>query len=206
MTTSITRAIAGRAALSIVLAGLALCAGPAGAQEPYVALEIGPSFFADSELSSGGLSADLEFDPGFAVGGAIGARIADISRAELRLSYRRADTDEIGPVSVSGDVGILSAMANGYVDLPVNLPVQPYVGIGIGVGVLFADFRANSVNVDDEDAEFAYNVMAGVAYELTESVVLDAGYRYFATTDADIQGVDAEIDIHELLFGVRYEF
>lgn len=190
-----------------VIGSVSLLPGSAEADGAYLELQVGPSFFADSDLSNGG-TAELSFDTGFNVGGAAGARFMDIVRAELGLHYRNADTDEIrvpllGSGSVSGDVGVFTAMANGYLDLDFwDVPVVPYVGAGIGAGVVFADFAG----VDDEDSVFAYNVMGGVAYELTDHWVGRAGYRYLGTTDPKIQGVEAEVDIHELVFGLRYEF
>jgi opacity protein-like surface antigen len=69
--------------------------------------------------------------------------------------------------------------------------------------------------VDDTSVEFAWNVMGGISYFLTEDWVLTGGYRYFSTTDAELDAtlvglgsgsLKAEVGIHELLFGVRYEF
>lgn len=181
-------------------------AAPAGAQM-YVGLEAGPAFYMDSELSPGP-GPDLEYETGFNVGGVLGAHFLDIARGELAVSYRLADTDDAGPLPVSGDLGVLGVMGNAYLDLELgdDVPVTPYLGFGIGLGAAFADFRAGSTNVEDEDVVFAYNVLAGVGFDVTEEVVLQVGYRYFATTDPEIQGVDVELDIHELVFGARYEF
>jgi opacity protein-like surface antigen len=183
----------------------------AGAEgnDMYVELQAGPTFPEDSDLSQGGQSGELTYDTGFNVGGAAGIRFLDVGRAEVALSYRQADTDRLkqfGSTPVSGDVGLFTSMANGYIDIPINLPVTPYVGGGIGVGVVMADFRANGNKVDDDDTQFAYNLMGGLIYQLQEDVAVRVGYRYLATTDAEIQGVDTEVHLHEMVFGVRYEF
>jgi len=186
-------------------------AGAEGNNGMYVELSAGPTFATDSDLSANGQSGKFTYDDaGFNVGGAAGMHFLDIARAEVGLDYRQAEIDRLrqfgGSVPVSGDVGLFTAMANGYVDLPINLPVTPYIGAGIGVGVVLADFRVNGTHVDDEDTQFAYNFMAGIVYHIQESLALKAGYRYVGTTDADIQGVDTEIGIHELVMGARYEF
>jgi opacity protein-like surface antigen len=178
---------------------VALFAVPAAAEGPYVELEVGPSFFSDSDLS--GTSTDLEYDTGFVVGGAAGYRFIEQARAELAVSYRQSDTD-----NASGEVGLLGVMANGFFDIDLDLLVTPYVGAGVGLGAVFTDFRAGSTRVEDEDTEFAYNIMGGAAFDLTEELVLDAGYRYFGMTEARIQGVDVEFDVHEIVFSLRYEF
>lgn len=196
--------------IALVLALALLHAAVARADGAYLALEVGPAFFPDSDLSRGSASGDLSYDPGFHVGGAIGVRALDVVRGELGLSYRRADTDQLeeggSSDGVSGDVGIFASMANGYLDCAfLDLPVTPYVGAGLGVGVVLADFEVGGTRVEDADTQFAYNVMGGVSYD-ANGVVFSAGYRYFATTDADIEGVDTEIDVHEVTFGVRYEY
>lgn len=196
--------------IALVLAVAALHAAAARADGPYLALEVGPVFLPDSDLSRGSASGELRYDPGFHVGGAFGVRTLDVVRGELSLGYRRADTDELEEDGtsdeVSGDVGVFAPMANGYLDMAfLGLPVTPYVGAGLGVGVVLADFEVDGVRVEDEDTQFAWNAMGGLSYD-AGGVVFSAGYRYFATTDADIQGVDTEIDVHEATLGVRYEY
>jgi opacity protein-like surface antigen len=74
-------------------------------------------------------------------------------------------------------------MANGYVDLGTWFGVTPYVGAGIGgafhkFGVLtdvgFGTGYATSKSTDN----FAWAVMAGLGYNITPNLKLEAGYRY----------------------------
>ena len=193
----------------LVFSCACLFAAAAAADGPYVELRGGPSFFADSDRDRPG---DLVYeDAGFNVGGAVGGRFADVARGEFAIHYSRSDTDELdvtGPnPPVSGDMGVFSAMGNAYLDADFwDLPVVPYVGFGIGLGIVLADFRVGPTHVDDEEAVFAYNAMAGVSFEVSENWVASTGYRYLGTTDANIRGVDVEMDLHEWVFGVRYEF
>jgi OOP family OmpA-OmpF porin len=199
---------------------------PAAALPPeggnfYVGLDAGASFVADSDISGGGLSGVASFDPGFNVGAAFGYRFLEHFRSELNTSYRRANVDKVtggGETLIgAGDAGVFSAMVNGYFDWDLGIPVKPYIGVGIGVGVVMvdSDASANVLIVDDSTAEFAWNVMGGLSFEVVENVIISGGYRYFSTLDATLDAtlvgfgsgsVDGEIGVHELIFGVRYEF
>lgn len=100
-----------------------------------------------------------------------------------------------------------SVMANAYFDYLTCTPWTPYVGAGIGSAYLKAD--------DGEQAKSVYNlawqVMAGLTYDINSHWTLDAGYRY-----ADLgrirknvgEGHVAKLTArdHEIMLGVRYTF
>ena len=99
-----------------------------------------------------------------------------------------------------------SVMANAYFDYLTCTPWTPYVGAGIGSAYLKAD--------DGDQAKSVYNlawqVMAGLTYDINSHWTVDAGYRY-----ADLgrirknygEGV-AKLTArdHEIMLGVRYTF
>ena len=64
----------------------------------------------------------------------------------------------------------LSGMANLWVDIPLEAPVEPYVGGGIGVTGL-------EVNGEGKTA-FAWQVGAGLAYKISDTVAITADYRH----------------------------
>jgi opacity protein-like surface antigen len=167
------------------------------------------------------VSGDVEFDPGFAVGGAVGYRVQEWMRAELNLSYREADIDKLtGPGFVlegAGDAGAFAALANLYFDFTPREPVTPYVGVGIGVALIDVDSdgSANVLTINDDSTEFAWNVMAGAAWSVTDNVDLTLGYRYLSTNDGEFNATEvgvgsSEMDVgfgvHEVMFGARYNF
>ena len=99
-----------------------------------------------------------------------------------------------------------SFMANAYFDYLTCTPWTPYVGAGIGLSHLKADNGdvAKSVN------NLAWQVMAGLAYDITSNWTADVGYRY-----ADLgrvrknygEGVTkVTARDHEIMAGVRYNF
>lgn len=99
-----------------------------------------------------------------------------------------------------------SFMANAYFDYLTCTPWTPYVGAGIGLSHLKADFgeQAKSVN------NLAWQVMAGIAYDVTSNWTLDAGYRYADLGRIRKNWGDSVTKVtardHEIMFGARYNF
>ena len=151
-------------------------------------------------------------------------------RAEFALGYRseREITGE-PPVFVPNDpihatVSTYTAMLNIYKDLGRWRGIVPYVGVGIGVAYNEVDdvfFTQNPGLVNrirgNSDLAFAWSVMAGFGYQISNRAVLDFGYRYidFGSVRSDradsafFVNPSVEIDdltAHELKFGLRYHF
>ena len=99
-----------------------------------------------------------------------------------------------------------SVMANAYFDYLTCTPWTPYVGAGIGSAYLKAD--------DGEQAKSVYNlawqVMAGLTYDINSHWTLDAGYRYADLGRIRKNSGDSVAKLtardHEVLLGVRYTF
>ncbi len=65
--------------------------------------------------------------------------------------------------------------------------------------------------MNDSDTSFAWNVTAGVGYELTRNVSLELSYRYLSFTNVGLVsvGTDAsstDVNSHQILGGVRVKF
>ncbi len=100
-----------------------------------------------------------------------------------------------------------SVMANAYFDYLTCTPWTPYVGVGIGSAYLKADDGSNAKSVYN----LAWQVMAGLTYDINSHWTLDAGYRY-----ADLGRIRKNLGEghvtkltardHEILLGVRYTF
>ncbi len=171
---------------------------------------------------------------GFLLQGAGGLYLSDNLRAECEISYRARDlknfeVDYVNVVGIGldggdGDIRCFSAMANAWYDLLLGEKFIPYIGGGIGAArVSLNNFSINTFPivpgptstetelVDDDDIQFAYQIGAGVGYELSERFIIDLGYRYFATLDpefTDKGGNKVKIDnaYHNLLLGIKYRF
>lgn len=111
-------------------------------------------------------------------------------------------------------------MLNFWYDIPTDTKFTPYFGGGIGAMYGSIKSSANDgtffVDVDDSDLVFAYQLGAGLAYDLNDSWVLTADYRYLDTgnykVDGTVNGIKAgDVDVggyssHEVRAGVRYKF
>lgn len=184
-----------------------------------------------------------EFDSGYAVSAAIGRRFGAFrGEIELAYQSNDVDTHagvtalgipldaEDAGVLITGSpnlgvtVGDLVAdargsvdttflMANGYYDFDIGGPFRPYVGAGVGVGMVGVDYSPSDVPiVDDDDTVFAYQAMLGASYEVSADMELFAQYRYRATNDVetDVSLFDATLDIENraslVEAGLRFRF
>ena len=194
---------------------------------PYFSGNVGLSLLADSDTTLPGIfNAEVTFDPGVRVSGALGYDFGKF-RAEGEISYRLNDTDEgtIGGIPgsgpVNGDVAALSVMANGYYDIEMGNSLTPYIGVGIGFANLWADITAPNVStlqlIDDSAIVFAYQFIAGLSFNLTNSPAsITFDYRYFGTSDpnfdtgpafiAGLPDFESEYSNHSFNIGVMYRF
>lgn len=116
----------------------------------------------------------------------------------------------------------LLLLANAYIDIGTWHGVTPYVGAGIGGAWVKWDTLHNSDLDGDffhqggKGWRFAYALMAGASYCLTDRVKLDVGYRYshinggkmfeYASDSNVGPGYDRGINVHEVRGGLRYQF
>ena len=85
-------------------------------------------------------------------------------------------------------------------DFNINAPVKPYVGARLGINHI-------SVNREDEtssenETKMGIGALAGVSYEVTPNIALDAGYRYNYWGKFD----GLKTQSHEVSAGVRVKF
>jgi opacity protein-like surface antigen len=205
----------------------ASAAQPSNGPSIYVEYSIGLSMSPDQTLKGNNVigtsvSGQTKQAPGIAVGGAIGLKLADHFRTELRLDYRTSNVNRLSlqgePSNSKGDLRLFSTMANGYFDYDLGMGVVPYVGAGIGWGriELSADNTPGPLQLDvsDTDSVFVWNVMVGGSLPLSEVTEVTLGYRYVETGDVSLkstaaglpQQLDYEFSAHEVMFGLRFNF
>jgi OOP family OmpA-OmpF porin len=172
---------------------------------------------------------------GFNVGGALGMRLYEYFRAELEYIYRQNETNKLQiqgetPRDASGHIGLMTVMANGYFDYDLGIGVVPYVGVGIGWGLLDFDTKnkglPEQVSVEGDASVFAWSLMIGGSYPVNEVIDVSLGYRYIATTDPEVNSslviksivdpagnparrarrLDTEYDAHEAVLALRFHF
>jgi opacity protein-like surface antigen len=181
-------------------------------------------------------TANVDLDDGFMAGAALGVQFNEWLRGEVEASGHWHDAEGQGTVivdpptvaastsfyNIEGDGDALFVLANLWVDLPLGDIIRPYIGGGIGFGRLELDLHARSttapttgfVVVDDSDWGFAYQVGAGIAFNVSQHLALDIGYRFKAINNLDFEadpvigGFDFEVDYesHNVLAGLRVGF
>jgi opacity protein-like surface antigen len=115
-------------------------------------------------------------------------------------------------------------MLNAYKDFGNFGGFVPYVGAGIGAAyhqmndVYFTGNGALTNRIHgNNDLAFAWSVMAGVGYQISDRAILDVGYRYIDMGSISSQRSDSagfvnpavhvdDITAHEFKVGLRYHF
>ena len=227
----------GRLVLGAVALALLPNAALAEGLKPYIELRGGVTFFDDLDstvddnreftaLGADSTPAKANLDTGFAIEAAVGVTYNEILRLELAPSYRRASIDDgevpdfpLFPEDRDGDLSTINLMANVLVEPRVDR-FRPYVGGGVGFGILMLDVSAVADGAkqklsDDTTTTLAAQAMAGIGYEVTENIMITAGYAYVINFGAefDIENnagggtLDTdEIESHNVMLGLRYSF
>ncbi|WP_420961285.1 outer membrane protein [Brucella sp. IR073] len=169
-------------------------------------------------------SLDGDLKGSFLAGGGIGYQVTDYFRTDLTADYMFRSKFEGGSCSPAGcsddrsKLSALSILANAYVDLGNFNGFTPYVGAGIGgTRVKWDDLVDHKNGTTQEGAanwRFTYALMAGVAFDLTQNLKLDAGYRYRHVNGGKMfdggqwigDGHDDGLNIHDVRVGLRYQF
>lgn len=177
------------------------------------------------------------FETGYNLSGAVGYRVNQ-ARFELEGAYLDNDdstTDPVGPLigkePSSGHVDIRSVFLNAYYDLPLSNPdFSLYGGLGIGtyqvkIHGLTTPTLANLPPVwggpiivnGESDWNTAFQIKAGLNYQVSPRATLFAGYRYFRGNNLAIditQGPNSppavihpnDPELHNFELGARYYF
>lgn len=190
------------AALAVLLAGT----GGAAAQSYYAGAYGGVGIAHDSDTTISGVPVTIttSSDIGYAVGGFVGYDFAGPFRAEGELAYRRNGLDKQSALGSSfplqGDVSTLALMANGIYDFRSGTSAfAPYLGAGLGVArfSLIDAGVVGSPTEDNDDTVLAYQLIAGIGYELSPTTTLFADYRLFGTANpefTDSSGTQVETE------------
>ncbi|MDH3257799.1 MAG: porin family protein [Nitrospinota bacterium] len=176
-------------------------------QNMYLSGNIGFGIRPDSDINISTLP--FENDPAFVINGAVGVELNPMIRAEGEIGFHLNSADQ-GGTPVDWTFSTISFMGNGYFDIPTNSPVRPYVGAGLGLALVQLEGDAFGVTADDSDLVGAFQLMAGLGFDISPRATLTFGYRYFVTTDPTFSSgfgsFETEYTSHDFLFGARFRF
>lgn len=173
------------------------------------------------------------------IGAGIGYAFNSWFRADATLEYRsggRFTGRDIlaGPGGnfenvLHSNMSSLVAMLNGYIDLGTWWGITPYVGAGVGyawnrlsptfdTGVVVGVGAASGVINGGTMGNFAWSLMAGMAWDVSASTKIELGYRYLnmghfrsgapcpLCTTAVVNYQIRDVVAHDIKIGLRYAF
>ena len=153
---------------------------------------------------------------GSGLGAGLGHRYGDF-RVEAEIMYGRNDADRIsfsgGGGDLSGYFDMWGGTVNFFYDIPTSVRLRPYVGAGLGAVRLEAHdvTLAAFPPTRGSNTLFAYKLMAGVSYALTDAWRLLLGYSFTGMGGQDYEtgGVPlrgASLQIHAVQAGMQFYF
>ena len=208
--------------------GLSALATASNAQTWYGQINAGAGFGGTSDLSAviddGGppvsIGTDLDLATGYLVSAAIGHQVGAF-RVEGEFVYADNDYDDLadeaqGIFIDDASISQASALVNVIYDFRNAGPWTPYVGAGIGYGVVRYDDQESDPDdaIDETDEGFTWQLKAGVSYAFSDSLSLDAGYRYLKAPEFEYSEEDLgetfdlniETEVHVVTVGLRFAF
>lgn len=192
-----------------LLAGSAVAATTPGWS---VGAEGGATFLNDSSdsFTPPGNGFHSSYETGWLGGLTLGYLFANGLRVEVEVRHAENDYDKktiaSGSFSVNAKIKTTALMGNAWYNFNPNGSWHPYVGAGIGVARL--DF--STPGFSDNLTAPAYQVGAGIAWDFTDRLTGDIGYRFFATEDTRFADgaltYNSEYKQHVVLASLRYNF
>jgi opacity protein-like surface antigen len=190
--------------------------------DTYIALNVGASIVDDSkavgftELPAGGQTITYNYDLGHTISVAAGLVDKD-SGLRLEVEVANQINDLVGNDNYEGlDITVPTLLVNGYKDFYIFDNFLGYAGGGVGIAYHDAP----------DGIDFAWQLGAGLGYELTKEITLNVGYRYLKVNEfADPTKVNIkcllyycqhlvqfnqanihEFRSHNVTAGIRYSF
>lgn len=202
------RAVAACSATCFALPVLPFGAASAADYDPPIYVEEAPEFVPVEVGSGWYLRGDIGYNAGkpaydlpfagvdhnrFGGGIGFGYHFTDNFRADLTVSHLGKDEFAYTtPANAAiGSHSAWSGLVSGYFDIATVVGITPYVGAGLGVVysrnevvASLAGHPESPRSFNDRSYDFAYALMAGASYKMTDNVSVDLGYQFLHTPDA----------------------
>ena len=185
----------------------------------YVSMAAGVNWIQDGDFdykSFGVLTSSntADWDTGWAGSASVGYDFGNHWRAEFEVTYRHNDVDSIcngGGCSSSWEVWELSQMVNVLYDLHLGGNWSGALGAGIGGNLV--NLNPKAFGASDDDYVFAGQLIAQLAYQLSDRWQLYADYHFMLMSDPEPrvpffsagQTAEFEKDEHSLMIGIRFD-
>lgn len=187
-------------------------------EETYVSGQFGLRAVEETDASSG--SVDIESELGNAAYYAIAVgRRYDGMRFEIELARRGGEINNFSIAgtdqAVSGEgLAATSLMANAFVDFNTDGRVSPYLGGGLGLARVTADYAGAGGTVSGDASALSFQLIGGASIQISERVELFSDLRYMRVMETDhaltaplgSSDVSFQYDGYTLGAGVRVSF
>ncbi len=178
----------------------------------YIKANVGIGMVMDSDIDNmpnNAGTAKVTYDSGWLGSAAVGFDFVGPMRTDVEYIWQKNDVDTLLYKNqygnfTEGDFKTQTVMMNGYYDIKTGSPWTPYIGGGIGWAKL--DLNTPGLPTSDYDDAIAYQVIGGVAYDVTSQFSIDAQYRFMGTGDATIDGADYNMTSNNVMLGFGYSF
>jgi len=174
--------------LTVAAAALSLSA-ESHAQDSYIAGQFGIRAVEQTDGEAGNLAIESELGNASFFSVALG-RDTGNWRYEVELARRggKINNFSIGGTeqAVSGDgLSATSLMANAFIDFNEEGRFSPYIGAGLGLASVTADYSAAGGTIDGQSSAFAFQLIGGASVQVSERVELFSDLRYMRAMETD---------------------
>ena len=191
--------------VSILVFALVLLVTPAakaGEAGPFYVGVFGGYVMPD-DLENG---RDISLDDSWAVGAKAGYIVPAFKWLAIELEYAYLAEQDLDEPRADGDFKAMNVMLNLILRYPEGR-IHPYVGGGIGWSWGELQATGPAISVDESDNALAWQLMAGVNFEITPNWSADLSYRYMrAEYEFNSGGDDSISQNHMFLLGINYHF
>jgi len=202
MKNKLLKLFVGAAALSVSL----VASATEKANTSYVSVKGGAAFASKAKYDATGVNETNKSKAG-AIGSLAFGHYFDALRVELEGNYEQHNLKTDTANNTYAKWNKMSVMANAYYDWEIADSFSLYAGLGLGLAHVDLKGKASPETTRGNFA-FAYQLMAGMSYDITEAVAVTLGYRFAGATKAKLaNNFKFKTPFsHSFEVGLRYSF
>ena len=140
-------------------------------------------------------------------------RFHDLKHANVNKANNSGIFTSTGQKTLAADVETFAVMTNLWYERKMGSKWRPFVGGGLGFATHYVDIRkiaGVTQNFYGGDQVFAYQLGAGIGYQMLPHAMISVSYRYFATDEAIVEDkgtkYEANYYSNNLMAGLTFNF
>ena len=151
-------------------------------------------------------SSDVSVEESWALGVKAGYIVPTFKWLAVELEFAYLAEQDLDQAGYSGNFSANNLMLNFVLRYPEG-KIHPFIGGGIGWSWGELEATGPGVAIDDDDNAFAWQLMAGVNFEITPQWSAELSYRYMrGEYEFGGSGSDTTSTNHMFLIGVNFHF